>query len=72
MRFIDFEELPLLIELCFNPLQVLMCENYIACMNKDTVHLFKILENDKKENNEMNDSMENDFNFICKLIRKFN
>ncbi|CAH2008089.1 unnamed protein product [Acanthoscelides obtectus] len=63
LRFIDFEELPLTIELAFHPLQILLCENYIACANKDSMHLFKILESGK-EPADINGTTENEFNFI--------
>ncbi|CAG9861597.1 unnamed protein product [Phyllotreta striolata] len=63
MRFIDFEEMPILIELSFNPYQVSFCENYIACMSKDAFHLFKI-ENVKKECNDLHACTESDFNYL--------
>ncbi|KAK4878889.1 hypothetical protein RN001_011395 [Aquatica leii] len=43
LRFLDFEELPLCIEISFVPLKVMICENYIVCLNKDNVHMFKIV-----------------------------
>nr|XP_023016560.1 uncharacterized protein LOC111505899 [Leptinotarsa decemlineata] len=64
MRFIDFEELPLLIELSFSPFHIAFCENYIACMNKDTLHFFKIIEHQGQDNEELNSSNETEFNFI--------
>ncbi|KAG5889875.1 hypothetical protein JTB14_018922 [Gonioctena quinquepunctata] len=64
MRFVDFEELPLFIELSFCPFHVAFCENYIACMNRDSLYLFKIIESTRKDNGEINNSVENDFNFI--------
>ncbi|KAJ8953684.1 hypothetical protein NQ314_007292 [Rhamnusium bicolor] len=65
LRFIDFEELPLMIEVSFSPLQVAMSENYIACINKDSMHLFKVSQSTSRESvNELNASGENDFNFI--------
>ncbi|KAJ8939346.1 hypothetical protein NQ318_005707 [Aromia moschata] len=45
LRFVDFEELPLLIEVPFAPMQIAICENYIACISEDCMHLFKILLN---------------------------
>lgn len=67
LKFIDFEELPLLIELSFNPTQVAFCENYIACMNKDSMHLFKISQTVARESaNETNTNNDNEYNFICK------
>ncbi|CAG9815124.1 unnamed protein product [Phaedon cochleariae] len=64
MRFIDFEELPLLIDIPFIPLHVSFCENYIACMNKESVLLFKISEVSRKDNNDFNSSGELDFTFL--------
>ncbi|CAG9830670.1 unnamed protein product [Diabrotica balteata] len=64
MRFVDFEELPLLIELSFAPYHVAFCENYIACMSKDTFHLFKVYEAVKREASDLNLSGQNDFTFV--------
>ncbi|XP_072381233.1 uncharacterized protein [Diabrotica undecimpunctata] len=64
MRFVDFEELPLLIELSFAPYHVAFCENYIACMSKDTFHLFKVYEAVKRETSDLNLSGQNDFTFV--------
>ncbi|KAK5638906.1 hypothetical protein RI129_013201 [Pyrocoelia pectoralis] len=43
LRFVDFEELPLHIEMSFIPLKIKMCENYIACLNKNNIHMFKVI-----------------------------
>ncbi|KAF5303309.1 hypothetical protein FQA39_LY10048 [Lamprigera yunnana] len=43
LRFVDFEELPLYIEMAFFPLKTMLCENYVVCLNKDTVHMFKVV-----------------------------
>lgn len=48
LRFIDFEELPYCIELCFRPNQVAFCENYIACINNTTMHMFRIIAKQQK------------------------
>ncbi|KAJ8917277.1 hypothetical protein NQ315_002294 [Exocentrus adspersus] len=65
LKFIDFKELPLSIELAFAPIQVEFCENYIACINKDSMHLFKILQSNSKEStNDSGTSNDNEFNFI--------
>lgn len=64
MRFVDFEELPILIELSFNPYQVSFCENYIACMSKGAFYLFRISESVKRENSELNLCCETDFSYI--------
>lgn len=67
MKFIDFEELPLLIELAFSPLNISIVENYIAYNNKDSMHLFKITECMK----EQNDAGDNDMSFLCEYSFTF-
>lgn len=62
MKFIDFEEIPILIELAFSPIHIYLCENYIAYHNKDSMHLFKIMECKK----EQNGVAEADMSFLCK------
>lgn len=58
LRFIDFEELSLILELSFKPTQIQICENYIACMDNSNLHLFTItqaqefIENKKQRTNE--------------------
>ncbi|XP_018568137.1 uncharacterized protein LOC108908554 [Anoplophora glabripennis] len=65
LKFIDFEELPLMIEVSFNPTQVALCENYIACINRDSMHLFKISQfNSRESTNESSTNNDNEFNFI--------
>lgn len=44
MKFIDFDDTGIRIELSFEPIKIEMCENYIAAMNKDNMHLFKIIK----------------------------
>lgn len=65
LKFIDFEELPILIELSFVPTQIDICENYIAYMNKNSLHLFRI-NNSNKENNHVSSEEDCDFSFNCK------
>lgn len=65
MKFIDFEEQPLLIELAFSPLHISICENYIAYHNKNSMHLFKIMECMK----EHNVIVENDMSYLCKYFK---
>ncbi|KAB0791054.1 hypothetical protein PPYR_02854 [Photinus pyralis] len=43
LRFLDFEELPLHVELAFVPLKITLCENYIACLNRNNIHMFKVI-----------------------------
>lgn len=64
LRFIDFEELPFYVELCFRPNQVAICENYIACINNTTMHMFRIIA--KQPNT--NPTNENDVLFVDETI----
>ncbi|XP_064214386.1 BLOC-2 complex member HPS3 isoform X2 [Tribolium castaneum] len=59
MRFIDFEEMGFWLELTFFPQQMALCENYIACMNRDNMYLFKLVD----EGGEGVTTGEHDFNF---------
>ncbi|KAL1501585.1 hypothetical protein ABEB36_006883 [Hypothenemus hampei] len=43
LKFIDFEELLILIELQFSPFDIQFSENYIAALGKDTMHMFRVL-----------------------------
>lgn len=65
MKFIDFEEIPMLIELAFNPLYISICENYIGYHNKDSMHLFKIMECMK----EQKCIGESDTSFLCEFFK---
>lgn len=65
LKFIDFEELPLAIDLCFIPRQIDICENYIAAMNKDSMHMFRISTNVNKECNQTSNEQGCDFSFNC-------
>lgn len=67
MKFIDFEEVPLLIELAFSPINISVVENYIAYNNKDSMHLFKITECMK----DQNDAGDNDMRFLCEYYFTF-
>lgn len=42
LRFVDFEELSLVLELSFVPVEVAICENYVACRSAACVHLFSV------------------------------
>ncbi|XP_076256729.1 uncharacterized protein LOC143194058 [Rhynchophorus ferrugineus] len=67
LKFADFEELPFLIELTFVPFEIQMCENYIAAVGRDTLHVFRVLTtNDVIENNSglNRRNTENDFTFL--------
>lgn len=67
LRFIDFEEVSLQVELSFLPSEMTFCENYIACMNHDHMHMFKIVPivTATMENNAED---SDDFNFKCEYI----
>lgn len=43
LRFIDFEQTPIYVELTFVPEHIEICENYIGCMSRECVYLFKLL-----------------------------
>ncbi|KAK9874409.1 hypothetical protein WA026_002756 [Henosepilachna vigintioctopunctata] len=49
MKFIDFDDTGLTIELTFEPIKIEMYENYIAAMNKNSMQLIKIYKNFGKE-----------------------
>lgn len=49
MKFIDFDDIGLDIELTFDPTKIEMCENYIAAMNKDNMHLFKLCKRSSRD-----------------------
>ncbi|CAH0548559.1 unnamed protein product [Brassicogethes aeneus] len=65
LRFIDFEEAPILIQLSFIPLVVNFCENYISCMSKDTFYLCRIFNSTQKDANNEQNIHENDFIKYC-------
>lgn len=65
MRFIDFEEMGFCLEVAFFPQQMAVCENYVACMNRDSMHLFKLVYGDGRE---VGATGEQDFSFACKYI----
>lgn len=64
LRFVDFEEMPLGIELSFRPTQISICENYIACINNSTMHMFRIVGGSAGTTGESN----GDFSFACKEL----
>lgn len=66
MRFIDFEEVPITIELAFSPSAIDICENYIAAMNCDSMHLFKVYVKTNRNSCELSSSGENGFGSGCK------
>lgn len=70
LRFIDFEEAPLQIELSFLPNEISFCENYIACMNNDHMHMFKVVP---ATNPVVETSGEDsdDFNFKCEYLQSY-
>ncbi|XP_063922297.1 uncharacterized protein LOC135136807 [Zophobas morio] len=63
MRFIDFEEMGFCLELTFYPIQMAVCENYVACMSRDSMYMFKLVVGSKDGGGEMSHSGEHDFNF---------
>lgn len=65
LKFIDFEELPITIELCFIPRQIDICENYIVAMSKDTLHMFRITTTTKDDLCNTSNEQECDFSFNC-------
>ncbi|XP_044762835.1 uncharacterized protein LOC123319874 isoform X2 [Coccinella septempunctata] len=58
MKFIDFNDTGIRIELTFEPTKIEMCENYIAAMNRDNMHLFKIYKKSSKDSNSKKNSAE--------------
>lgn len=48
-KFIDFEESPISLDLCFSPVKLEICEDVIACMSKEYVHIFKIGQPEKEK-----------------------
>ena len=42
LRFIDFEESGVCVELSFNPTWLAVAEDIIACMSQENVHLFRL------------------------------
>lgn len=59
LKFVDFEEIPIMVQLSFAPTTIEMCENYVACTNKDSFHLFRI-DDAAKDNTE---PTSNDYEF---------
>ncbi|KAL3270567.1 hypothetical protein HHI36_021104 [Cryptolaemus montrouzieri] len=49
MKFIDFEDSGIRIELSFEPSKIEMCENYIGAMSKENMQLFKLYKKCGKE-----------------------
>ncbi|XP_060533460.1 uncharacterized protein LOC132706255 isoform X2 [Cylas formicarius] len=63
LRFVDFEELPFLIELGFSPFEICICENYVAVVAKDAMHMFKIVASTVAESYCEN-SVDSNINFL--------
>lgn len=60
--------MPFTIELSFRPTQVCICENYVACVNRDTMHMFEVVAASNKDANEGmvdNSVVNGDFSFKC-------
>ncbi|XP_030747037.1 uncharacterized protein LOC115875658 [Sitophilus oryzae] len=67
MKFVDFEEMSVMIELSFSPFDIQICENYIAAVGHDTLHVFRILNSDNSTENSAvlnRRNTENDFTFL--------
>lgn len=45
LKFIDFEESPVGLEISFVPWKLELCEDVIACMSKDSLHVLKVCYN---------------------------
>ncbi|XP_025834263.1 Hermansky-Pudlak syndrome 3 protein isoform X2 [Agrilus planipennis] len=65
LKFIDFEECPIQIELNFIPNEIAICENYIAYISRQSVHMFKIVSNDSTDNEDQNDALACGFGLNC-------
>lgn len=71
LKFVDFEELPMYIEISFAPVKITLCENYIACLSTDSIHMFKIVPK-VNTSDKSKDSDKCDTNFKSKLfVRNF-
>uniref|UniRef100_A0AAR5Q491 CNH domain-containing protein n=1 Tax=Dendroctonus ponderosae TaxID=77166 RepID=A0AAR5Q491_DENPD len=69
LKFIDFDEMPIMMELSFAPFEIQMCENYVAAIGSDTMHLFRVLSSDKTIEGAASVGMkrgntEQDFSFL--------
>ncbi|KAI4454775.1 hermansky-pudlak syndrome 3 protein [Holotrichia oblita] len=62
LKFIDFEEAPLSVDLSFYPRDIAICENYIACSSNDTLHMFRVLYKRNKED-QVNVEPNCEYNF---------
>ncbi|XP_065167209.1 BLOC-2 complex member HPS3 [Atheta coriaria] len=62
LKFIDFEETPMFIEVSFKPIQVEIAENYLACMSSDAMHLMRVVSTSGKcdivQENDLNESFK--------------
>lgn len=70
LKFVDFEEMTFVIELGFSPFEIQICENYVAAVGRDTMHLFRILVgNDAEGQSEMKrEGTMQDFSFLCEFF----
>ncbi|CAG9770856.1 unnamed protein product [Ceutorhynchus assimilis] len=68
LKFVDFDEMSIMIELSFLPFEIQMCENYLAAVGRDTMHMFRILftnEASETHNGGMKRGVtEQDFSFL--------
>lgn len=71
LKFIDFEEMPLTIELSFRPMSVSICENYIACMSSNSMLMFKICQVSNKQQSAEGDVVAEEFSFRCESLIYF-
>jgi hypothetical protein len=42
LRFIDFEDLGVCVELSFSPSSLFLAEDIVACMGEESVHVFRL------------------------------
>ncbi|CRL05443.1 CLUMA_CG018101, isoform A [Clunio marinus] len=56
LQYIDFFEAPFNVELVFEPLKVLFCEDIVSCYSKQYFHVFKITESIDEKNSTTSES----------------
>ncbi|XP_066255602.1 uncharacterized protein [Euwallacea similis] len=64
LKFIDFEEMPIIVELAFAPFDIQICENYIAVLGRDSMHMFRILTGTESNPALKRGSTVQDFSFL--------
>lgn len=72
LKFIDFDEMSIMIELTFLPFEIQMCENYVAAVGRDTMHMFRILttnEVSETHTGMKRGNTEQDFSFLCMYFK---